>query len=141
MSEFVSKHGFVTSPVRSNTMRKIKSKNTKPELILRRYLWGHGIRYRLKNTDIMGKPDITIRGKKVAIFVDGEFWHGYNWKEKKDKIKSNRAYWIPKIERNIQRDIITSESLLNNGWKVIRLWANQIRNDINGCFSRISAEL
>jgi len=141
MSDYISKHGFVTSPVRSNTMRKIKSKNTKPELILRQYLWEKGIRYRLKNADIIGKPDITIRRKKLAIFVDGEFWHGHNWEEKKEKIKSNREYWIPKIERNIERDKKTNQLLIQSGWKVIRFWENEVFSDIDTCLNRIISNI
>ena len=96
MPEFLSKHGFNTTRVRSDTMKRIKSKNTKPELILRQYLWRKGVRYRLLNNDIIGKPDLTIRKSKIAIFIDGEFWHGYNWAAKRQKIVSNREYWISK---------------------------------------------
>lgn len=115
-------------------MRKIKSKNTKPELILRHYLWGHGIRYRLKNSNIIGKPDITIRKRKVAIFIDGEFWHGYNWEIKKQKIVSNREYWIPKIEKNIDRDKKVNQLLTQSGWEVIRFWGKEILTDIESCY-------
>jgi DNA mismatch endonuclease, patch repair protein len=137
MTEVLSKHGFFTSTSRSNIMRKIKSKNTKPELTLRHYLWDHGIRYRLKNSDIVGKPDITMRKKKVAIFVDGEFWHGFNWEVKKQKIVKNRDYWIPKIEGNITRDKNVNRSLTQSGWVVIRFWEKEILTDIEACFSII----
>ena len=139
MSVFLSKHGFITTTVRSNTMRKIKSKNTKPEIILRKYLWQHGIRYRLQNTDIPGSPDIVIRRIKVAIFVDGEFWHGHNWEIKKHKIVNNRDYWIPKIEKNIERDKKINQILTQSGWVVIRFWEKEILSDINSCLSIITS--
>lgn len=104
-------------------------------------MWGQGIRYRFKNSDIIGKPDITIRVKKLAIFVDGEFYRGFNWDEKKEKIKSNRDYWIPKIKRNIQLDLLTNKMLADNGWKVIRLWESQIKNNIDACYRMILLEL
>lgn len=141
MPDFISKHGFVTSPVRSNTMRRIKSKNTKPELILRHILWQNGIRYRIQNSSITGNPDLTIRRKKVAIFVDGDFWHGHNWEIKRLKIVNNRDYWIPKIEKNIERDKKVSQQLLKEGWEVIRLWETDILKDVDSCFHKISSAL
>jgi DNA mismatch endonuclease (patch repair protein) len=77
-------------------MRKIKSKNTKPEMTLRKALWRRGYRYTLDNKQLPGRPDLIFRKYKVVVFVDGEFWHGYNWEQKKLKIKANRAArnWI-----------------------------------------------
>ncbi len=137
MPDYISKHGFITSPVRSKTMRSIKSKNTKPELILRHYLWRKGVRYRINNSDVIGNPDITIRKKKLAVFVDGEFWHGKKWDEKKEKIKSNRNYWISKIEKNIERDKKVNQLLIQSGWKVIRFWESEVLTDIEICFDKI----
>jgi DNA mismatch endonuclease, patch repair protein len=85
-------------------MSKIKSKNTKPEIIFRKDLWNRGIRYKIKNKNISGNPDLVIRRRKLVIFIDGEFWHGHDWKKKKNKIKNNRDYWIRKIEGNIKKD-------------------------------------
>jgi len=141
MSEFVSKYGFSTTRVRSDTMRKIKSKDTKPELVLRHYLWGHKIRYRINNSDVIGNPDITIRKRKIAIFVDGEFWHGRNWANKKQKIVSNRQYWISKIEKNIERDKKVNQLLSQSGWEVIRFWEKEILTDIETCFTLIISHL
>src|ERR1700756_5196002 len=101
---FEGKNGFYTSLERSILMSKIKGKNTSPELMLRKVLWNSGLRYRLHNKKLPGNPDISMKKYKIAIFIDGEFWHGYNWEEKKTKIKTNRDFWIPKIERNMQRD-------------------------------------
>jgi len=118
-------------------MSKIRSTNTKPEIALRKALWKLGIRYRLNVSKLPGKPDIVIGKFKIAIFVDGEFWHGYQWEEKKQKIKSNREYWIPKIERNIQRDKQNNRTLKSDGYKVIRFWENQIKKDVKKCVSKV----
>ncbi len=131
--------GFYTSPKRSEAMKKIRSKNTKPEITLRKELWSRGYRYRTNVKKIPGKPDIVITKYKLAIFVDGEFWHGHNWDEKKEKIKSNRGFWIPKIERNIQRDDEVNEQLDTLGWTVIRFWQHKIVNDLRGSILVIEA--
>jgi DNA mismatch endonuclease (patch repair protein) len=94
----------LTIEQRKKNMRNIKSKDTKPELLLRKALWSKGIRYRLHGKDIFGKPDIYIKSKKIAIFVDSDFWHGKLYKEGKAIPKSNQEYWISKLERNIERD-------------------------------------
>lgn len=120
-------------------MRKIKSNDTKPELKLRKALWSVGIRYRVKNKDIFGKPDIAIRKYKLAVFVDGEFWHGFNWEEKKTKIKSNRDYWIQKIEGNMERDKKVNKKLRENGWTVLRYWQKEIKNNLDQCVAEIEA--
>jgi DNA mismatch endonuclease (patch repair protein) len=132
-----SKHGFITTKKRSDLMRKIKSKNTTPEIKLRKALWSQGVRYRIKNKSIPGKPDIVIKKYKLAVFVDGEFWHGYNWLEKKHRIKSNRDYWIKKIEGNIERDKRVNKELNENGWTVLRYWQNEIKKDLDKCVSEI----
>jgi len=85
-------------------MSKIKGKNTKAEIKFRKALYKLGYRYRIDYNKLIGKPDITLKKYNTVIFIDGEFWHGFNWKEKKEKIKNNRNFWIPKIERNMQRD-------------------------------------
>ncbi|BES62839.1 very short patch repair endonuclease [Dysgonomonas capnocytophagoides] len=132
MANFV----FDTTPERSCLMKKIKSNNTKPEIKLRKALWATGIRYRLNVTKLPGKPDIVIQRYKLIIFVDGEFWHGYRWEEKKVKIKANRDYWIKKIERNMQRDIHNIQLLQNLGYTVIRFWEHEIKEDIQSCINR-----
>mgnify|MGYP002349400974 FL=1 len=128
-----SKHGFETTQERSDLMRKIKAKNTTPEIIFRKALWKEGIRYRIENKKIIGNPDIAIKKYKIAIFIDGEFWHGFNWQEKKTKIKSNREYWIKKIERNIERDKKNNQLLINQNWVVQRFWEHEIKKDLNKC--------
>mgnify|MGYP003550159130 CR=1 FL=1 len=83
-------------------MRQVKNKDSSIELTLRKELWRRGLRYRKNVNSIFGKPDIAFIGKKIAVFCDSEFWHGYDWDNRKKDFKSNRDFWIPKIERNIQ---------------------------------------
>lgn len=130
---FKIENGFKTTEKRSKMMSCIKGKNTKPEMLLRKELWSRGLRYRVNNKDLPGKPDISIKKYKLAVFVDGEFWHGYNWSKKKMKIKSNRKFWIPKIERNMQRDEENNLKLKEKGYKVIRYWAKEVKDDVSAC--------
>jgi len=129
--------GDKVSERRSLTMSHIKSNNTSIEVLLRRTLWHEGIRYRKNYKILPGKPDIAITKYRIAIFCDGEFWHGKNWKTKKDIIKTNRDYWIKKIERNITRDNSNEKKLENMGWVVLRFWGNEIQNNLDGCVSEI----
>ncbi len=132
-----TKYGFNTTKQRSRLMSKIHSQNTKPELLFRKVLWNFGIRYRINVSYLPGKPDIVINKYKIAIFIDGEFWHGFQWKIKKKKIKANRQYWIPKIENNIKRDIKNIDELTKLGWKVFRFWENDIKKDCDNCIKKI----
>ena len=134
---FSETNGFYTTKKRSELMGKIRSQNTKPEQKFRKVLWVLGLRYRLNVESLPGKPDIVLRKYRLIIFIDGEFWHGYKWNEKKDKIKSNRDFWIPKIERNIQRDLEINQELSKLDYKVIRFWDHQINKDFNWCFQMI----
>lgn len=126
-----------TSRQRSYNMRRIRAKDTKPERLLRSALWTKNIRYRLHAIDLPGKPDIVIRKYRLAVFVDGEFWHGRNWEESKKRIKSNRDFWWPKIERNIQRDKENTAALIAMGYTVFRLWDTDVRNNLNKCINQI----
>lgn len=122
-----------TPEQRHANMKAIKCRNTRIEIALRTELWSRGLRYRKNCKDIIGKPDIVFIGKKVAVFCDSEFWHGYNWEEQKDRIRSNREYWIPKIERNIERDREVDSALRSQGYEVIRFWGMDIMKDVSGC--------
>lgn len=130
---FEEASGFYTSKKRSRIMGKIRGKDSKPELLLRRALWRRKIRYRVNNNILMGRPDISIMKYKLAIFVDGEFWHGYNWNERQNAIKSNRDFWIPKIERNMQRDREVNRKLTEQGFTVMRFWSHELKNNLNRC--------
>ena len=132
-----TKYGFTTTSKRSKLMTKIKSEDTKPETFLRKSLWRRGYRYRKNVSELPGKPDIVFKKKQLAIFVDGEFWHGYNWEEKKNNIKRNRDYWIPKIEKNIERDKKNTAKLETDGWTVLRFWEKEVNNNIESCIKII----
>ena len=122
---------------RKHTMSRIKSNNTSIEVSLRKALWHSGVRYRKNYSKLLGTPDIVILKHRIVIFCDGEFWHGKNWERKKHKIKSNRDYWVKKIERNINRDNEINRYLCSNGWTVIRFWGNEIKNNVEGCVDEI----
>nr|NQU90141.1 very short patch repair endonuclease [Bacteroidota bacterium] len=134
---FNEENGFYTTKKRAAIMSKIKSQDTKPELKLRKSLWNLGYRYRKNVKKIPGKPDIVFTKYKLIIFIDGEFWHGYNWNEKKLTLKTNRNFWIPKIERNMQRDRINNELLAKDGWMVMRFWEKEVNKDFETCIKRI----
>lgn len=117
----------------SYNMKKVKNKDSKIEIILRKELWDRGLRYQKNVTSILGKPDLVFKGKKVAVFCDSEFWHGYNWEERKKDFKSNQEFWIPKIERNMERDYEVTKELEKQGWIVLRFWGNEIKKNTVGC--------
>jgi len=122
-------------------MQAIRCKDTSIELILRKELWSRGIRYRKNCKDVPGKPDLVFKGKKVAVFCDSEFWHGYDWNNQKDRIGTRREYWIPKIERNIQRDREVNAELETLGFTVLRFWGKEIKKDPAGCADKIESAL
>ncbi len=134
---FNEENGFYTTKDRSNLMRKIKGSDTKPELKLRKFLWNIGLRYRKNVKKLPGSPDIVFNKYRLVIFIDGEFWHGYNWEEKKQKIKSNRDFWIPKIERNIERDKNINKQYSQLNWKIMRFWEHEIKNEFGKCATNI----
>ena len=125
----------------SYNMSRVKNKDSAIEIALRKELWSRGLRYRKNVKTVFGKPDIVFVGKKVAVFCDSEFWHGYNWEVKQDEIKSHRDFWIPKIERNMKRDKEVSAALEAEGWKVLRFWGDEIKKDVKACADLIVAAL
>jgi DNA mismatch endonuclease (patch repair protein) len=134
---FSEESGFYTTTKRSKIMSKIRGKNTKPEMLFRRALWEKGVRYRVDSIQIPGRPDVSIKKYKIAVFIDGEFWHGYNWDERKEHIKSNRKFWLPKIERNMQRDRQVNRQLNEMGFMVFRFWTREIKENLNRCITDI----
>lgn len=126
-----------TPEQRRRNMQAVKNKDSKIEVILRKELWNRGLRYQKNSSKVYGKPDIVFIGKKIAVFCDSEFWHGYDWKNKKNEIKSKREFWIPKIERNIQRDIKVTNKLQAEGWVVLRFWGNDIKKNLTKCADKI----
>lgn len=122
---------------RSENMRRIKSKDTSIEVRLRKELWARGYRYRKNCKDVTGKPDICFKGKRIAVFCDSEFWHGKYLAEGRYIPKTNKEYWIPKIERNMQRDKEVSQALSEEGWIVLRFWQKEIEKNLDECISKI----
>ena len=123
----------------SFNMSQVKNKNSKIEVALCRELWSRGLRYRKNARDIFGCPDIVFKGKKVAIFCDSEFWHGFEWDNKKNEFKSNRDFWIPKIEKNMERDKLVNETLSSQGWIVLRFWGEEIKKNVKECANKIES--
>lgn len=122
---------------RHKNMKAIKSKDTKIEVMLRKELWTRGLHYQKNSKKVFGKPDIVFIGKKVAVFCDSEFWHGYDWDNKKKEFKSHQDFWIPKIERNIARDKEVNDQLKRAGWTVLRFWGNDIKKNLQACADEI----
>lgn len=127
----------LTPEQRRKNMQAIKSRDTTIEIMLRKALWHRGVRYRKNYKRLPGKPDIVITKHKIAIFCDSDYWHGYDWENRNQRIKSNREYWIPKIERNMARDKQVNEILATQGWKVLRFWEWQIRKHLDDCVETI----
>lgn len=124
---------YDSTPETRKRMAKIHLKHGKAETTLAKALWHSGYRYRLNYKKLPGSPDIVITKYKLAIFVDGEFWHGYNWEERKQKLKANREYWIEKIEENIARDSKNDALLKGMGWVPIHFWEKEVKKDLPGC--------
>lgn len=122
-----------TPEQRHKNMKAIRNKDSKIEILLRKELWSRGLHYRKNCNGIFGHPDIVFKGKKIAVFCDSEFWHGYDWENRKKDFKSNQDFWIPKIERNIQRDIEVNERLTSEGWTVLRFWGKDIQKKTGEC--------
>lgn len=126
-----------TPEQRRKNMQAVKNKDSKIEILLRQELWSRGIRYRKNVNRVYGKPDIAFIGKKIAVFCDSEFWHGYNWEERRKDFKSHQEFWIPKIERNMDRDREVTERLESEGWIVLRFWGNEIKKNTAQCADTI----
>lgn len=124
---------------RKRNMQNIRSKNTEIELMLRKALWKRGYRYRKNFNALPGRPDIVLTKYKIAIFCDGEFFHGKDWDilEARLKKSSNSEYWIKKISRNKERDDEINKKLSFLGWKVLRFWGKDIKNNIDECIQVI----
>ena len=130
----------LTPEQRKKCMQSNKSKGTKPELVLAKAMWALGLRYRKNSGSIFGKPDFSFKKYKVAVFVDGEFWHGKDWEQRKAEIKGNREFWIAKIERNIRRDMEVTGRLKAEGWTVLRFWSNDVVKNA-GCHAEKVKEI
>ena len=121
----------MTQEQRSRCMAAIKGKDTKPEMIVRKYLFSCGLRFRVQVRKLPGTPDIVLPKYKTVIFVNGCFWHGHEGCKYFRLPKSNVEFWEEKIERNIERDKESMQALFDLGWKVVRVWECELRNKAN----------
>ena len=131
----------LTPEQRHKNMAAVKSKDSEIELMLRKELWSRGLRYRKNCSKVFGKPDIVFLQKKVAVFCDSEFWHGYDWEHRKQDLKTHQDFWIPKIERNIERDAEVTNRLTEDGWLVIRFWGKKKKKELKQCADIIEKSL
>lgn len=126
----------------SRTKQRNRKVGTKAEIALRRALWVRGLRYRVHQKDLPGCPDLIFRGRRVAVFVDGDFWHGRDWEKRKERLQSghNAPYWLAKITYNRDRDIRNNSLLTELGWRVLRLWETDVLKDPDGA-ARLIADV
>ena len=122
----------------SYNMSRVRGENTALENMLRTELDRRGlITYKRNDKSIFGKPDFSFKARKLAVFCDSEFWHGYDWENTANEIKTNREFWLPKIEKTMERDKIVLERLQSEGWTVLRFWGERIKKDVFGCADEI----
>lgn len=127
----------LTAEQRSKNMQAVRASGSKIETALAKALFAIGLRYRKNDKSVFGKPDLTFKKYKIAVFVDSEFWHGKDWETKKFDHKSNQEFWLTKIERNIERDKEVNEKLNEEGWKVLRFWGKDITQNLDKCIYKI----
>lgn len=127
----------ISKEKRSYIMSQIRGKNNKVELLLRKALWKHGVRYRL-HYKIKGSPDIVFPKQRLVIFCDGDFWHGYGWDKLKKRLK---GYWYNKVKENIRRDRKIDRILRKEGWQLIHVWEHEIRKGTEKCIKKIIRKL
>lgn len=118
-----------TKKKRSEIMSKIRSQNTKAELLVFRELRKRSVYFQKHYKRAIGNPDIALPRKKKAVFIDGDFWHGYQFSKLKKRLP--KKYWIAKIERNMKRDKSNKAKLLKEGWQVLRIWEHDLKNNFN----------
>lgn len=122
-------------------MQAVRASGSKIETALAKALFSKGLRYRKNNRKVFGKPDLTFKKYKLAIFVDSEFWHGKDWETRKLDHKSNQEFWFNKIERNIERDKEVNQKLTSDGWKVLRFWGKDITRNLDKCIDEIQKNI
>ena len=126
-----------TTPEISRRMGKVGLKKNKAESALSKALWHKGYRYTLNDKKLPGSPDIVLRKYPVAIFVDGEFWHGKDFEKKKERLKNNKAYWIEKIQENIDSDQRVTKELQQRGYIVLRFWDTDVTKHLSYCLDTV----
>jgi DNA mismatch endonuclease (patch repair protein) len=122
---------------KNKKMQAVRCRDSKIELALRKALWQKGYRYRKNFSILDGTPDIVFVSLKIAVFCDSEFWHGYDWQNRKNDIKSNKNFWIEKIERNMERDAEVDIRLREKGWTPLRFWGKEIATNVDKCVNII----
>lgn len=128
----------LTKEQRHRNMSHIRSKDTKPEIMLRKALWHLGFRYRKNYAALPGKPDIVLLRYKIVIFVDGDFWHARgHQRHPGEQVASNKEYWQKKLEHNAERDRAVNDALTEQGWLILRFWESDVKKNLNGCISQI----
>ena len=127
----------LTPEQRRRNMHAIRSKETTIELRMRKAYLQCVVRYRKNNKKLVAKPHIAITKYRIAVFCDSDYWHGYDWENRNQRIKSNRDYWVPKIERNMKRDREVTATLQEEGWLVLRFWEWQIRKQLDECVEEV----
>ena len=121
-------------------MSRIRSKDTRAEVLLRKTLWHLGFRYRKNYRNLPGTPDIALTRQKIAIFVDGDFWHARGHEERPgEQIASRKKYWRKKLSRNVERDKEVNDALTEEGWLVLRFWESEVRKDLERCVEEVIA--
>lgn len=128
---------YDSTPETRKRMSKVKLKGGKAETLLAKALWHKGYRYHKNDKRLPGSPDIAILKYQIAVFVDGEFWHGNNWEVRKERLKSNREYWIEKIEENMARDLRNDQLLTQTGWMPIHFWEKEVMQNLPACVAEI----
>ena len=118
---------ILTKEQRHLCMSNVKSKNTKPEILVRKFLFSHGYRYRVNRKDLPGKPDIVLPKYKTVVFINGCFWHGHKNCKYATIPESNHDFWLTKINGNVERDKLMREKLTSMGWRVIDIWQCQLK--------------
>lgn len=131
----------LTPQQRRRCMQHNRAKGTRIENMMAKALWSRGLHYIRNDRKVIGKPDFTFRSEKVAVFCDGEFWHGRYWEQNKQRIHHNQEFWYAKIERNQRRDQAVNQQLEAAGWKVIRFWESDIRANPAACALRVATLL
>lgn len=128
----------MTREQRHKNMSHIRSKDTKPEVLLRKALWKRGIRYRKNYADLPGKPDIVLTRYKIAVFVDGDFWHARGHQDSPgEQVASNKEYWQKKLRNNVERDKAVNDVLTEDGWLVLRFWSSDVMKQLDDCINQI----
>lgn len=132
----------LTREQRHHNMSRIRAADTKAEVLLRKALWKKGVRYRKNYNALPGKPDIALTRQKIAIFVDGDFWHARGHQGNPgEQVAANKEFWCKKLARNVERDKEVTDELTELGWLVLRFWESDIKKDLAECVKAIEKYL